>query len=93
MDAKTLAGYLNLGAAAAALVAAVLWWYSTSVSVPFVEKKQGDLWLGGISVVDGQGVRTDPFGTAMAQGRWSRWAAMAAAVAAALQGVALLLAP
>jgi hypothetical protein len=29
----------------------------------------------------------------MAQGRWSRWAAMAAAVAAALQGVALLLAP
>lgn len=93
MDAKIVAGWLNLGAAGAALVAAGLWGYSTWVSKPYVEHTVDGWTSGGVVEDDGRGRLTDPFASAKAQALWNRWAALAAAVAAGLQGIALLIAP
>ncbi|WP_354687069.1 hypothetical protein [Cupriavidus necator] len=93
IDAKTIAGYLNLASGATALVAAALWFFSTWVTRPYVEKVSKDGWIpGGISQGDAKGKRTNPFESAAAQAAWNRWAAFAAGVAAFFLGIALLLA-
>lgn len=80
-----LAGVLcSWVAAFFAFLAAVLWVVSATVQVPFPSPeslKGPDMVVEGHSFV----------GTAKAQAKWSRRAALAAAVAAVFQGVALLL--
>lgn len=93
MDAKSLAGHLNLAAASAALLAAGLWFYSTWVTKPYVEHTEDGWTSGGVVQVESDGRLTEPAASAQAQARWNRWAALAAGVAAGLQGIALLIAP
>lgn len=78
---------LNLGAALFALIAACLWYRSATVQVPHNDEPDSSgLYPAAIIV----GENTDFIGTAFAQSTWSKRAAFAAAIAAALQSLALL---
>ena len=74
-------------AALFAFVAAVLWWQSTRVKVP--SKTQVD--AGGFAYAQISYDGVDPFAIAFLQASWNRWAAMAAAIAAGSQAIAILL--
>ena len=83
-----LSALVNWLAAGCAFVAAALWLYSARVEV----------WADGQAaprsdnmVILKEGRMYDVTGTAEAQSRWSAYAAIAAAAAALLQGLALLM--
>jgi hypothetical protein len=81
MNARAVCSWLS---AILAFVAALLWFKSATVRVPFPRPPQiegPDMVVNGLSFV----------GTATAQTTWSRRAAMAAAAAAIFQGIATLL--
>ena len=79
---------LNLGAALSAFIAAVLWHRSATVQVPYKDEPDASGIHSAAIIV---GKNTDFIGTAITQSSWSKRAAYAAAIAAALQGLALLL--
>ena len=79
---------LNFSAAVGALVAASLWYRSATVKVSHKDEPDASGMYPGAIVVDED---TDFISTAAAQAKWSKYAAAAAAIAAALQGLALLL--
>ena len=77
---------LNIGAAIAAFVAAILWWRA---SVVVVRPTDTEDWT---MSIDHKGIgEFDPILTSIKQSRMNRWAAMASCLAAVLQGVALLI--
>lgn len=78
---------LSVGSAVAAFISAVLWVVAARARVPHGPKPDKDGWVPASISVDGD----DFIETVKKQGEWNRWAAYAAAVAAALQGVATLL--
>jgi hypothetical protein len=83
----TIDAYLSIGSAAAAFVSAALWVNAARARVPHEPKPDKDGWFpASISVDD-----DDFIETVKKQGEWNRWAAYAAALAAALQGVSILL--
>ena len=73
--------------AVAAFTAAFLWWKASRVSVP--PEQHGSLPQLTITALDG--TRMNPFATALESSRLNARAAIAAAVAALFQAVALLL--
>jgi hypothetical protein len=79
---------LNFGAALAALAAAFLWYRSAAVTIPFKDAPDASGMYRAAIVIDGN---VDFIDTAQAQTMWSKRAASAAAIAAALQGMALLM--
>jgi len=79
---------LNLGAALSAFIAAILWHRSATVLVPYKDEADANGIHSAAIIV---GKNTDFIGTAIAQSLWSKRAAYAAAIAAALQGIALSL--
>jgi len=78
---------LNLLSAAFAFLAALLWLVSATVQVNHKEKVDAEGWIEASITSDGN----DVIESGKLQQKWSRRGAYAAAVAAALQGVALLL--
>jgi hypothetical protein len=78
---------LNLGAAPSAFVAAVLWHRSATVQVPYKDEPDAS---GIHSAAIMVGNNKDVIGTAIVQSSSSKRAAYTAAIAAALQGLALL---
>lgn len=92
MDIKTAVVVLNGGSAAFAFVAAALWFSSTWVTRKHVPKIDANGWTEAAVIErDSKGRHIDPFASAKAQGTWNRWAALAAGVAALLQGLATAL--
>ncbi len=81
---------INWLSALAALVAAFLWYRASVVSVPPASSPTTGWAPAQITVSNGTN-REDPFATARASSRLNARAAIAAAVAAFLQGVAVLL--
>ena len=77
---------LNLLAAAFAFLAAVLWLVSATVQVKHKDKVDADGWTEASITSDGN----DVIESGKLQQKWSRRGAYTAAVAAALQGVALV---
>lgn len=91
MENQQLRAILNLIAAGAALTAAVLWYLASIAVVRPSGDKAKDGWESSQIVVDHKSTgEFDPFATAIKQSGLNKWAALAASVAAALQGVALL---
>ena len=87
MTASTAVVILNLVAAMAALAAAFLWHKSATVQVLHKDEPDANgIYSAAIIVGD----NTDFIGTVVAQSTWSTRGAYAAAIAAAFQGVALL---
>jgi hypothetical protein len=78
---------LNGMAALFGFVAAVLWWQSTRVKVPCQTQIPEHGFAEAQIVVDG----ADFFASAHRQATWNRRAAIAAAIAAAIQAIALML--
>lgn len=76
---------LNIGSALAAYVAAMLWYKSAALKVPYKEKPGIDGYSQACIVVDG----TDFIATAIESSKWSKRAAYAAALAAFLQATAM----
>ena len=77
---------LTIAAAVFALIAAALWYKSSVVSVELDPNN-----FGSTIMVDDEGKQTDFIATALAQARWSKWAAAAAGTSATFQAIALLL--
>jgi hypothetical protein len=79
---------LNWLAALVAIIAALLWFRSATVKVPANPPPldENGMFAAQISVND-----SDFIATAVQQTRWNKWAALAAAIAAACQAVALML--
>lgn len=85
MNWITLANWLSSGCA---FVAAGLWLYSAHVEV-WADDQSGPRADNMIILKDGR--KYDVTATVAAQSRWSAYAAVAAAAAAVLQGLALLM--
>jgi len=77
---------LTIAAAVFALIAAALWYKSSVVSVELDPNN-----FNSTIMVDDEGKQTDFIATALAQARWSKWAAAAAGTSATFQAIALLL--
>jgi hypothetical protein len=77
---------LTIAAAVFALIAAALWYKSSAVAVE-LDPNNFDSTI----MVDDEGKQTDFIATALAQARWSKWAAAAAGTSAIFQAIALLL--
>ena len=77
---------LTIAATVFALIAAALWYESSVVSVELDPNN-----FGSTIMVDDEGKQTDFVATALAQARWSKWAAAAAGTSATFQAIALLL--
>lgn len=84
-------------AAAASAFAALLWWYASTREVMHVDLVEGNEgYIPGSDAAnrprdkDGQRI-IDPLASAELQSYWNRWAAIAAAVAAGAQAIALAL--
>ena len=86
MSANELKAVINIVAATAAFVAAILWWCA---SVVVVRPADTEDWM--MSVDHKTIGEFDPLLTNIKQSRMNRWAAMAASLAASLQGAALLI--
>jgi hypothetical protein len=82
----TFETYLSVGSAVAAFISALLWVIAARARVPHDPKPDKDGWFPASISVDGD----DFIETVKKQGELNRWAAYAAAVAAALQGTAIL---
>jgi hypothetical protein len=78
---------LNILAAVFAFVAAILWLVSATVQVEHKDKVDAEGWVEASITSDGK----DVIASAKLQQKWSRRGAYAAAVAAALQGAALVI--
>ncbi len=91
MDLSAIKTILNFSAAVAALVASLMWWRASTVLIR-PRTRDDDGWSGGQVIVSHEKFGAfDPFETGVAQSKWNAWAAMAASVAAVLQGVVLLI--
>jgi hypothetical protein len=80
------------GAVAFAIIAAALWYWASTVSVPPVDRpdpSDPNYMEARITTQDGDKV-VDVVETAKAQSRWNSYAARAAAISAAMQAVALI---
>ena len=82
----TIDAYLSIGSAVTAFVSAALWVIAARARVPHEPKPDKDGWFPASISVGGD----DFIETVKKQGEWNRWAAYAAALAAALQGVSIL---
>jgi hypothetical protein len=82
--------------AAFALLAAVLWWQSSSATVYAAQHLKltpgsyTDGWDDGAIAQDAKGRNYDVIATAIRQGYWNRLAALAACVSAALQAISVI---
>jgi hypothetical protein len=85
MELTTL---LNYASALSAFVAAVLWYVSATIQVPRDDKPDSDGWVKASISVDGN----DFIASAIAQQKWGRRGAFAAALAAFTQGLSIGLA-
>lgn len=85
--------FLSFCSVIANLAACYLWFKSTRVIVrPQEQKPNSDGFYSGIVNVEHPKLGSyDPFETSIEQSKWSRWAAMAAAVAALCQALTLIL--
>ncbi|WP_126403502.1 hypothetical protein [Ectopseudomonas mendocina] len=88
MNSNLVVMYLNFGAAFAAFAAAYLWHKSATVKVPHKDEPDASGMYPAAIITDDN---TDFIETASAQSVWSKRGAYAAAIAAALQGLALLI--
>lgn len=79
---------LNLLSSAFAFLAAVLWFISATVQVTHKDKVGSDGWIEASITSDGN----DIIESGKLQQKWSRRGAYAAAVAALIQGIALVIA-
>lgn len=85
------------GSAAFALLAAILWWRSSSAAVYAAQHLKltpgsyADVWDDGAIAQDAKGRNYDVIATAIRQGYWNRLAALAACASAVLQAAALIL--
>jgi len=79
---------LSFASAIAAFAAAVLWYRASTVQVPQLDHTEPDGIAPAAIDVDG----SDFVASAIAQARWNTRGAVAAAIAALLQGIVLLLA-
>lgn len=92
MSPKDIKAAMNIGAAIAAFVASVLWWRASIAIVRPQESIDRDGWESAqITVEHTTTGPFDPFLTGIEQSRMNKWAAMAASLAALLQGVSLLI--
>ncbi|HQT82433.1 MAG: hypothetical protein B7Z60_09505 [Ferrovum sp. 37-45-19] len=83
----SLGAYISIGSAVTAFVSATLWVIADRARVSYDPKPNEDgFYPSGIS--DGD---DDFIETLKKQGEWNRWAAYSAAIAAALQGISMLL--
>jgi hypothetical protein len=82
----------NIASALAAFAAAALWWRASRVMVAPDRKPQPDGWYPASITVDVNGKEIDPFATAIRGSQLNAYAAVAAAVAALSQGLALVFA-
>ena len=83
---------MNFGAAFVALIAAGLWWRASSVVVRPLEKVDAAGWTEEQITVTTEKIGSfDSFETQIKQSQINKWAAIAASLAALLQGVALLM--
>jgi hypothetical protein len=89
---KTIKAILNVLAALCAFAAAVLWYKASTAIVRPTETVDRDGWLSEqITVEHEQTGPFDPFLTGIEQSKWNKWGALAASVAAAIQGIVLML--
>lgn len=92
MTSKYIRAVLNVVAAIAALVAAVLWYRASVVVVRPSESVDRDGWVSAQITVEHEGTGPfDPFLTGIEQSRMNKWAALAASIAALLQAIALFI--
>lgn len=92
MDNNNIKGFLNIIAALSAFVAAALWYKASVVVVRPSSGEDKDGWESAqITVSHDSTGEFDPFATGIAQSKWNKWAATAAAVAAFVQGIVLLI--
>ena len=82
---------LNWLSAISALIAAYLWYRASTVTVPPLTAPATGGWQPAQIIVTSKGVDQDPFLTAARSSKLNARAAMAAAIAALLQGVSTLL--
>ena len=83
---------LNGAAALAAFAAAILWYKASSAVVRPTESLDRNGWISAQVTVDHKETGSfDPFLTGIEQSKWNKRGALAASVAAARQGVALLM--
>lgn len=92
MNLAAIKAWVNIAAAVAALVAAGLWWKASTVVVRPTEETDRDGWQSAQITVDHESTGPfDPFLTGIKQSQMNKWAAIAASLAALLQGIGLLL--
>jgi hypothetical protein len=82
-----LGAYISIGSAVTAFVSATLWVIAARARVPYDLKPNEDGFYPSV-ISDGD---DDFIETVKKQGEWNRWAAYSAAIAAALQGISMLL--
>lgn len=91
MDIKKIKAVLNIIAALSAFAAAALWYKASVVVVRPSGGEDKDGWESAQITVSHESTgEFDPFATGIAQSKWNKWAATAAAVAAFVQGIVLL---
>lgn len=89
---KNVKAVFNAVAALSAFAAAVLWYKASTAVVRPTESVDRNGWISAQVTVDHKETGSfDPFLTGIEQSKWNKRGAMAASVAAALQGIALLL--
>lgn len=92
MTINEIKAMMNIAAAIAALIAAGLWYRASAAIVRPADDKDAARWKSAQVTIDHESTgEFDPFATAIEQSRVNKQAALAAAVAAFLQGVGLLL--
>lgn len=92
MGNKEVKAWLNIIAALSAFVAAALWFKASVVVVRPSGGEDKDGWTSAQITVSHESTgEFDPFATGIAQSKWNKWAAAAAAFAALIQGIVLLI--
>jgi len=92
MSASNIKVIVNTLSAIAAIVAAILWYKASVVVVrPLEERDQDGMTTLQLTINHKSTGDIDPFLTNIEQSKWSKWASIAASIAALLQAVGLLI--